>query len=226
MNTSISFLIAGILLIGITLAAEWQFGSLADVSARDAQMQQTADKLAALPKSFGPWELVREDPFSDDVVAILECSGHVNRLYKNRDTGELVTVSLIVGPSGPMTAHRPEVCFSSRDYTPEGITTDETIESGGATHEFRQARFVSTRLDAQHIACYYGWTHDGTWTAPDAARFVLGSEPYLVKLQFTTHVSPESAESAQAVTNVEPTGERFLRDLLPVLNEELFPNKD
>ncbi len=228
MAKSLGLVAAAVLVVLLTLAGEMSFGRWANLADRDQRMQAAATAIEQLPTRFGPWRAVRDEPFSEHAVAVLECRGYINRVYENVETGESLTVSVIVGPAGPMTAHRPEVCFSTREYTQDGATVEQTVVVDGTEHQFRQAQFRSTRLEGQQVVCYYGWSHDGTWVAPEAARFVLGGQPYLVKLQFVTSMdqpgpkSPDTGGPTEAATPaVAPLGERFLQDLLPVLEAKL-----
>ena len=75
-----------------------------------------AEKLQDLPVQFGSWRLQSSDELSDFIEDTLQCVGYLLRTYANQETGEVVTVTILLGPPGPISVHTPEICFSSRAY--------------------------------------------------------------------------------------------------------------
>ena len=128
---------------------------------------------------------------------ILDCAGYVNRQYVNRRSGETISLAIILGPAGPISVHTPEICYSSRAYS---ITTPRKqvlfTDQRGRSHAFWALTFRSNNVSADQLCVYYGWTSDGTWRAPESARFEFAGRPMLYKLQIAT-LSPPTETGQQ-----------------------------
>ncbi len=230
MNNRRGFYLAlGVVLL-TTITTEFIYGNFGKlVYQQKAELKKAGVKLQDLPKSFGRWEWIEDKPFERDVLSVLQCTRdrHINRLYENKDSGQTITVALIVGPPGPMVSHVPEICFSSRNFELQGDSTTEDIEieipdgdsTTSQTHQFRTAQFKDKNVDGQRLICYYAWTRGGDWVAPDNARtnFSLNSELYLYKIQV---VATEQSE-AESKETAEQT-RLFLKDFLPMIQPRLF----
>ena len=61
-----------------------------------------ADRVENFPREFGPWTYLEEgDPLHPEVCRELGIKGYITRAYKNRNSGAIVRVLLMVGQSGP-----------------------------------------------------------------------------------------------------------------------------
>src|SRR5436305_193873 len=60
-----------------------------------------------LPERVGSWRLQQSEPLSPDVIALLQCDGYISRIYENDQTGDVVTVVVLLGPAGPIAVHTP-----------------------------------------------------------------------------------------------------------------------
>jgi hypothetical protein len=139
-------------------------------------------------------------------------------VYVNDDTGERVSMILLVGQAGPLVAHTPEVCYSSANYSIVASDRPEIISSDRGRGTFARVILRSNSTAGEGQRVYYGWRPPrGEWQAPESPRMTLGGSPMLYKLQLATDdvadATGESNESGQA-----DAGQRFLADLLPVLD--------
>src|SRR5262245_55768945 len=66
--------------------------------------REASARLDNVPAEFGDWTST-EVPMDDKVLRVAEATGHVSRIYRNRKTGNLVSVLLLSGPPGPIGAH-------------------------------------------------------------------------------------------------------------------------
>ena len=113
------------LVVAMTVASAVLQGRIRNRWGPSESMQAAAQELGKAPNSFGGpqndrWQLIvteTTDRFPDDVIEMLECSGYINRCYENRRTGEKVDVFVVIGPTGPISSHTPEICFSSQNYS-------------------------------------------------------------------------------------------------------------
>ncbi len=180
------------------------------------EIEKLADRLRELPTEIGPWRMRASQPLSPAAEAVLECVGFVGRQYENRQTGEVVTVALLLGPAGPISVHTPDVCYSSRDYvirqSPEQVKLPGSDDQQDALWK---TTLQSTGLDAGCLRVYYGWSTGGPWSAPADARFAFVGQPYLYKIQVAGALpSPDDEGGIDPALN-------FLNALLPVAKSYL-----
>lgn len=221
----IQFYVAIVLLIGGTIATEFLLGSWSHRSQQADVLAEATQLIDRVPDHFGDWQLQGEEPFKPVVVKTLQCPAYLNRDYVNTRTGVRVSATLIVGPAGPMVAHKPEICFSGREFQQVGETETITIEvDQNQKHQFHVAKFKRLDIEGTRLACYYGWTKAGAWLAPSNPRLSLGGEPALYKVQIVTQEAIFE-EDAEAV----PSAEQFLAEFIPFLSDNIFsksPSKE
>src|SRR5690606_35359677 len=63
--------------------------------------------VASLPAQLGTWELAGREPLGESAQRMLNCPAHANANYRNRRTGEFVTVTLLYGPTVTLSVHTP-----------------------------------------------------------------------------------------------------------------------
>ena len=148
-------------------------------------LDQAAHKLARpLPDRLGEWRLLQETELEERVADMLRCPAYVNRVYVHDQTGDRVSVIVLVGPSGPIAVHTPEICYSSRDFR---IVSERVPSSLGGDQEssqtFWEVGFESTDLSATHLRVLYAWSDGSRWNASQQPRWEYGSLPYLYKIQ-------------------------------------------
>lgn len=175
--------------------------------------------LQELPSDFGSWQLVQELPVDEEFLRpILQYEAFLNREYIDQATGRHVAVTVIVGPPGPTSTHRPEMCFSSRGYAQTAGTKNFTIEgTHGMRHEFALAQFHSPNEGAPDLVATYGWRQEDRWWVPPIPRLTFGGGDYLFKVQLTTQVGVGEVGS-------EPSSRDFLRSFVELLDKAVFAN--
>lgn len=193
----------------ITVLTGIVYGRLCQRWGPNDDLKKAAQHLATFPKEFGDWQLVSDDPMSAFVIKTLSCAGYVNRQYVNQRTGETVSIAITAGPSGPISVHSPEICYSSNAYTvaderSEIMLTDENQRE----HAFWSVAFNPKIASGDQLRVIYAWSDGSQWTAPANPRFAFAGRPSLHKLQLSTLVPKSESEASQ-----DP-GKRFLADLL------------
>ncbi|MEX2139928.1 MAG: exosortase-associated EpsI family protein [Pirellulales bacterium] len=177
-------------------------------------IEQAAARLGTIPSHFGPWNLREEEPLPDSTLRMLQCESHVSRTYMHSQTGELVSLVVLVGPAGPLVAHTPDICMASREWELLKAATPVSL-SASTTDRFYSTLLRAKTLEGDKLNVYYAWSRDGkSWEAPESPRVALGPLPVLYKIQVA---SPDSSR------NVESSGSAvkdFLSDLLPRLAED------
>lgn len=184
---------------------------------QDAQL--AAEQLrVALPAEAGPWRLRREEPFPRAVVQVLQCPAHISRVYEHPQTGDVVTVAVIVGPPGPVSVHSPKVCYSSRDYTIDGPCREVAFtDAAGQTHTLWELSLKVNDLAQVPLKVLYGWSTGQRWQATSQPRFRFGGLSHLYKLQLSVTQHPAS-EAIQF-----DAAEDFLNHFLAQLQPRLVP---
>jgi hypothetical protein len=187
----ITVTLLGILLTAIT---GYTYGRLSQRWGPSVDMLAAGDHLQTMPMQIGDWQVLDELTMSDAAIELLECAGYTTRRYQHQQTGDTTTISLIVGPSGPIAVHTPEICYSSRAHTLEEKATvatigngDETSQSendlGGSPQTLWKTTFRSNDLLGDRLRVYYGWSLGTTWEASKNPRYKFGGKPLLYKLQ-------------------------------------------
>ncbi len=180
-----------------------------------------ASAVDRVPKTIGDWETVRETEVSDEEKKLAELAGSIARQYRNRRTGDVVSLLLMCGKPGPISVHPPTACYTGLGYQQVGATRTYRCSSGEgdalARHEFQTAQFASPkRGDSMQPRIYWSWSKNGVWNVPDNPRLSFAGAPALFKV----YVAFESPDITKSKEKTPP--ERFLEELLPVLRESVF----
>jgi hypothetical protein len=213
-------LILVIAMTGVSSAITWHwngwFGPRVDTDLIAARVE-------GLPAEVGNWKSAPNDhsTFDDEVIRMLDCKGYISRTYRHEQTGEVVQVAVLYGAAGPMSAHTPEVCYSTRDYQMTVRPTPTKVEYDQSEGEFMRMQLRSPQLSSDNLAIYYAWSDGKTaWRSPRQPRFAFGGQGYLHKIQLACNVSDSSGQEHN------DAGKAFLREFLPVVDQQLFAEQN
>lgn len=207
-----------IALVVISLGGHWVVRGAVSSVDQDSLLQAAGEAAAQLPTSFGNWRVESSEPLSEKTLATLSCTAHQSRVYVNDDTGERVSMVLLVGRAGPLVAHTPEVCMSSVNYRIVASGRPEFVSSDGGRNTFARVELRSNSDSSDSQRVYYAWRPPkGNWQAPENPRMKLGGSPMLYKLQLATSDVAVAAEKS-GEPGQDDAGRKFLADLLPVLD--------
>lgn len=181
------------------------------------QVSDARDKAVAaleqVPVSFGDWE---GEAVTGDARAFerVGADGFLVRRYRNRVTGDSVSVMFVCGLPGPIAVHSPDVCYPSTGY--ELVAPPERVAlpaDGGGAGEFLSASFRKQgRVESGRLRVLWAWhAPGGGWSAPENPRWAFVRSPALFKL----YVIRETA-SPEERPGGDPSA-AFLRQLLPRL---------
>lgn len=174
-----------VLLVG-TLVAGWLHGSVTTGWGNQAMARSATEQLSRpLPEQVGNWKLRGKDvPLEPGVQEMLKCSASVNRVYVHTQTGDLISVAVLLGPSGPIAVHTPEICYSGVDFDVSSERQKTNIKDAeGKEHAFWEVTVKAKGPDAYSQRVLYGWSTGTVWEATGKPRFAFGGAPYLYKLQ-------------------------------------------
>lgn len=209
----ITYVLTAVAIVSLTIVSGMVHGRLSHRWGPSADVVAAGEALKDMPTKFGPWEMRGEEPLTEQVVQTLQCSGYVNREYYNLDTGRSVRVAVYVGPPGPISAHRPEICYSSQDFETKDETERIEIRSTDGDRMLGELWAVTFRTNNVHrspLRVYYAWSDGGSWQATDTPRITFGGGKMLYKMQLS---APASA--GEDVRQPEfDTCRIFLQDML------------
>ncbi len=202
------------MVVGLTILSGYLQGNMSRRWEVPADMLAIGKALERFPSQVGPWQVVSNEALSETVTQVLECTGYVLRNYTNPETGETVSLGLLLGPSGPMAIHTPDICYSSQAY--DRVDEPKQVKiagKNGLEGEFWAQTFKAKSVDGELLRVRYAWRADGIWHATEGARLALARYPYLYKVQVAAPLS-DLADDNDA-------GYRFLQDFLAVAQTEL-----
>src|SRR5262245_50043300 len=209
-----------VVLLMCTLGTGWLQGSLSNRWGAPRGANKAADALPRIGlSSAGNWRIRRESPISDDVLKILQCPAHISRVYEHQQTGDVIALTVIMGPPGPVSVHTPDICYVGRDYSVDGDRHRVSVKDAkGADHTFWELALKpnnKTSLGVAPLRVLYGWTTGTQWQAADYPRLGYGGFSHLYKLQMSL-----TTNSASKTTGFDPAQD-FLDSFLPQLQPYL-----
>jgi hypothetical protein len=180
----------------------------------DAREQAVA-ALERVPLGFGDWEgeAVAADARAFERVG---ADGFLVRRYRNRVTGDSVSVMLVCGLPGPVAVHSPDVCYPSTGY--ELVAPPEHVAvpaDSGEAGEFFSASFRKRGgVEPGRLRVLWAWhSPGGGWSAPENPRWAFARSAALFKL----YVIRETASSGERPGD-DPDA-AFLGQFLPRLEK-------
>jgi hypothetical protein len=208
--------------LAATIASGWLHGTLANRWGQGDALTQAAAKLGSdLPPRLGPWRLVKTLKMESDVRKSLQCAAALHGIYTNDQTGDSVIVAVLTGPSGPLSVHTPEICYSAADYELAGQRQEWTVlDKRGQSHGLWTIYASSRHSTRPNLRVVYGWSLGDAWRAVRGPRFALAGVPVVYKLQLTGPARDQQREPALSPGRDDPSHDflaRFLTEIQPRL---------
>jgi EpsI family protein len=178
--------------------------------------------LDAFPAAFGQWTLLRENPVTSDVQAILRADDTMDRLYKNPagEPADLFIAYFKTQRTGA-SPHSPKNCLPGSGWEPVETPGKISIAVSGRAAPIIVNRYTVARGDQQAVVLYWYEGHDRVIASEFAAKFWLivdairyrRSDTALVKV-----VAPfSSADSGAALR----TAVEFVQAIYPSIRVQL-----
>ena len=191
-NRPVKLLLAMAAAVVLTVAPALVQGRLVHRWGTPPDMSAAAQQLVQFPRSFGDWDVSQDgEPLSEDICHELGLVGHVSRVYKNRTNGEVVTLLLMLGQSGRLVRHPPDICYANRANQQVNEATTMSVDTTAPPSELRLLEYRKSGLATEdRFLVAYGLTTDITWSAPKYPRIAFGGSPHVYKLQILTTLEP------------------------------------
>ena len=224
MTAKFSPLFVGIaIIVVITVVITTIAGSLTGRWGAFKGFEEASAALKSLPMQIGDWQAENEGKLDQVSINMLRIQdSYIFRSYKNVVSQAVVHVTLMVGPTGKITVHTPEVCFGGKDYEKEAKRTSVPINvmlnSGGEVADaFWRVNFIGQSLNTSNrISFYYAVSTGDTWNAVEDPRTTFQKYRYVYKIQAEALTSSSGEEEKDTV-------KAFLTDCLPTIHEHLHP---
>ena len=112
------FSLAVVLIAALTVLSGIVHGRMSNRWGPSPDTLAAAAKLAEIPQRFGDWRQQGADELDKSSRDELQPAGYFVRRYENRQTGDIVSVTLLLGRPGPISVHTPEVCLAAGTTKP------------------------------------------------------------------------------------------------------------
>jgi len=187
-----------------------------------AAMQIAGVAIQNIPRSFGEWEAATNDDELDPAsIEQLELEEYVVRRYTNKITNETVALIFMVGPTGRLTAHTPQICFGGRNFKMDSRPIPVLFSYDGDGNDLENKDvlakivFKNQSVSGGAKLFYYGVSTGQNWMPiTDTSRLDLRHKRFLYKLQVEAFVRDDQSGEDDVIA-------RFLQDFLPLIRSEL-----
>jgi hypothetical protein len=202
---------------GVVVAVALIEGNRSNRWGATEDIQVAARKLERVPLEFGSWVGTNE-PLDEKIVRVAEAAGNVSRSYVNRKNRDRINVLLLCGPSGPIGAHTPDVCYGGIGFSCKGSPAVKgmTLPNGGHA-SFWTARFEKTSATEEPLRVYWAWSVNGDWEATANPRADFALQTSLYKLQLVRVDNPTSRDR----DSNQDSFDLFLTEFLPLVKTAL-----
>ena len=163
-----------------------KFGLGQDLTDKVRLVENLPSKFGVLEDGRPAWVMLgKPQKLDDEVVDLLECSGYFQASYRSTLRPEwCVQLLVLVGPSGPLLVHTPEVCYPAvgNKYIsgPDPLEIRLSEEKQAA---LKIMMFKRGNLRSRTIRVGYAFSDGDGWVAPENERNALAGSLFLYKVQ-------------------------------------------
>ena len=182
------------------------------------ELKEISERLTnEIPMVIGQWE--GEDiPMDEAELKASSATGHLQRVYTHRDTGEFVLTMVVCGVGREIAIHTPDACYQASGFDMEDDPHEHVLECPPAGDvSFLTTRFYkeSEGRQVQKRRIHWTFSTGNEWEAATwpEARYV--NDTVLVKVYI-------HREAGEAASDERSPCTRFARDFMPVLSQILF----
>jgi hypothetical protein len=214
------------LYVGIVIAVAILLAMTVYVGVRTARwsnfsgLDEAREKLRELPYTIGDWTAEGEMELADNDVRNLQIQdGYITRRYKNSKTKSEVYITIIIGKTGIIVVHSPEICFGGRDYKKDtkgraSVQFPILDFTGKPTDDnaLWKVRFINKSARGGVISFYYGVSVGNGWVSDENPRVKFRNFRYAYKIQVQASENDD-----------DDIAKVFLNDCLPTIRSYILP---
>ena len=179
------------------------------------ELRTMSARVGRVPRVIGPWTGV-EMRMEQKILDRAEATAAMSRAYQHEKSKAIVSVLLLCGPTGPIGAHTPDICYGGLGYKMMGSETRKTVSlSDNSTPAYWSARFEKPSDPGLEVC--WAWGVDGDWVASTSPRSEFMGRKGLFKLYATRGLTPGEREGRPAPDLIR----EFLTDFLPEVKRAL-----
>jgi hypothetical protein len=203
-------LLLGLSGIGLLTTAAFWGERLQRQLVNPAALAHAAERLSKIPERIGDWSsTTRELPAHEARLA--EVTAGFRNDYRRSRSNDVVTLTVLCGPAGPLSVHPPEACLEGLGWQ---LSLGPVIVSPVAGTRLHKAAFEPPEFSGTStLRVVWGWSTGGAWDVPDYPRLAYRGQAALFKLYAVSRDLRGGRDSELA--------ESFLADALPVISEAL-----
>jgi hypothetical protein len=158
-------------------------------------------RLDAIPTVVDGWE-GRPQAIDEQELQAARVQAHFSRVYTDPKSGRQLSVVVVCGAAGPISAHTPDVCVVGLGYQVVGGRKSMKLSEA---ETLWCSQFVKTGLVQSRMNVYWGYNGGTGWAAwnQDESRVRNAFRPCLYKVYYALGVS-EADATAQEQTLPDP----------------------
>ena len=96
---------------------------------RNVILQHTVDRYADIPLTIGEDWVGQDTPYSKKELEAAGAQAHLSRTYRNRKTGERISVFMICGYARDVAVHTPDFCYVGAGFEVENPAETFAVET-------------------------------------------------------------------------------------------------
>ncbi len=175
--------------------------------------------LKSFDETIGRWHAKEntESALDPQIARIAGSTDSLIRTYVDKQTGVSVVVLILYGRAGPVTAHTPEVCYTSQGYDQlETFDFDMPGQTPGSAR-FRSLLFTKKGgREGTQQEVFYAFRNEGRWAPVVQGTWkTLEANPPVFKIMVQRRLAEQERRNVNNPTVL------FLSEMLPVLERRI-----
>ena len=160
-------------------------------------LKAASERVETFPREFGDWVFVEEgEALHPEVCRELGVVGYLTRVYKHRESGKMVRVLLMVGQTGPLLRHPPNICYANMANEQIGDMTKLDVSTTTPNGQFNLLEYKRARaVTNDRFLVAFALATDAIWKVPSMPRIEFGAAPLLYKVQLLTPLDPSQSRA-------------------------------
>ncbi len=182
------------------------------------ELKSLATRFQSVPRQIGDWTATSRS-LPPREMAIAGAVGEALHVYTNSAANQSISVMLLCGLPGNISAHTPDACYPGAGYSlGESQRYVQSYGDPPRVAEFQTAVATRTGVNPSRLRIYWTWHGSSGWSAPENPRWAFAAEPMLTKLYVVRQTG-----AVQDDPSADPCA-AFLSLLLPEVDRLINPS--